>query len=64
MNENEKRIVNEVNGRLLIDERAGFLTIFNSQRNDSSQYECQAQNILGVAKARTNLFVRRKNIKK
>lgn len=46
--------------RYYVDTRTGILSISNTIRNDSGVYECQAENILGTATARTSLLVRRK----
>jgi hypothetical protein len=59
-NENEKILLNNLSGRFYVDNRTGVLSISNTIRNDSGQYECFAQNILGSANARTTLLVRRK----
>lgn len=63
-NENDRILLhNDINGRYRIDERTGVLFIGNTLRDDSGQYECLAQNILGTANARTTLLVRRKWIR-
>jgi hypothetical protein len=59
-NENERIQLNNHYGRFYIDNRTGILSILNTIRDDSGQYECLAQNILGSANARTTLLVRRK----
>ena len=64
-NENDRVLLsNDINGRYRIDERTGVLAIGNTLRDDSGQYECLAQNILGTANARTTLLVRRESIRK
>ena len=59
-NENERVPVDEHLGRFHVDNRTGILSIANTIRDDSGQYECFAQNILGSNHARTTLLVRRK----
>ena len=59
-NDDQRIPLNDMNGKYSIDQRTGILSIFHSQRNDSAQYECEAQNILGAANGRTSLLVRRK----
>lgn len=51
--------LSNMKGRFHIDSRTGVLSISNTMRNDSSIYECFAQNILGSAHAFTTLLVRR-----
>lgn len=57
--ENERIVLDQNLGRFHVDNRTGVLSISNTIRNDSGQYECLAQNILGSAHARTALLVRR-----
>ena len=59
-NDNERILLDNSHGRFQIDNRTGVLSISNTIRDDSSVYECLAQNILGSAYAHTTLLVRRK----
>jgi hypothetical protein len=59
-NDNDRIRLNNVQGRFTVEQRTGILSIFNTIRNDSGTYECQAENILGLVTARTSLLVRRK----
>ena len=58
--ENERLPLDKNLGRFYVDNRTGMLSISNTIRDDSGQYECLAQNILGSNHARTTLLVRRK----
>lgn len=59
-NENERIPLDKQLGRFYVDNRTGILSISNTIRDDSGQYECFAQNILGSNHARMTLLVRRK----
>ncbi|CAF3597098.1 unnamed protein product [Rotaria sp. Silwood1] len=60
LNDDKRILLNNIHERFYIDNRTGILSISNTIPNDSSQYECLAQNILGSANARTTLLVRRR----
>ena len=58
--DNNKHIVlNNVHERFHVNSQTGVLSISNTQRDDSSLYECLAQNILGSANKHLKLLVRR-----
>ena len=48
------------NERIQLNSMSNILSISNTARDDSGQYECLAENILGRAHARTTLLVRRR----
>ncbi|CAM4809050.1 unnamed protein product [Rotaria magnacalcarata] len=60
LNDDERILLNNMNGKFHVDKRTGVLSVLNTMRNDSGIFECLAQNILGSAHARTTLLVRRR----